>query len=452
MTVRALAGLLRSTPPSPSPGSRSSGRSAASHLERRRCGSPGSATSWVSRRSGSSGRSCSSSASRSAASGSSISLVRSGSPASVAGRSAGWPCRGRLGRAPTAPLVLVSAAGIALAGLLPRGAVPLGAPAEPPGVRRVGVLGAEGEGDLLLRRPRRAGLHDRAGPSYPPLAADPRRGGVPRDGERRHRHTPRPVLVPPRRRVAAVAGCLYRHAPAWLLWPSLLLVLVVPRFGERLLTPQADVLVDIFFVVAALLVALWLRDRRGWRLAAAAVLLGGAALRSARGSCSRRAVLVARVRLVARRRRAWPRLARRVRSSSSLAVVPWRLWYARDGIGGEARRRSPAWRPVVAWTRSTCRSTCSIERALVGRPDRRHDRAGRRRGLGRPPARRVPRLVLGLLFSAAPGRRSATRSCPITADESVNPIVRYTGAIVLLAGCATPLLLARCGAAARSEP
>ena len=31
---------------------------------------------------------------------------------------------------------------------------------------------------------------------------------------------------------------------------------------------------------------------------------------------------------------------------------------------------------------------------------------------------------------------------PLTADESVNPIVRYTGAVVLLAGCATPLLLA----------
>ena len=37
--------------------------------------------------------------------------------------------------------------------------------------------------------------------------------------------------------VAAVAGLLHRHAPAWLLWPPLLLVLVVPRFGERLLAP-----------------------------------------------------------------------------------------------------------------------------------------------------------------------------------------------------------------------
>ncbi len=53
--------------------------------------------------------------------------------------------------------------------------------------------------------------------------------------------------------VVAIAGCLYRHAPAWALWPSILLVLVVPRFGERLMTPQADVLVDVLFVVGALL-------------------------------------------------------------------------------------------------------------------------------------------------------------------------------------------------------
>ena len=75
--------------------------------------------------------------------------------------------------------------------------------------------------------------------------------------------------------VAALAGCLCRHAPAWALWPSLLAVIVVPRFGERLLTPQADVLVDVFFVVAAVLLALWLLDGRGWRLAVVAVLLGG---------------------------------------------------------------------------------------------------------------------------------------------------------------------------------
>ena len=36
-------------------------------------------------------------------------------------------------------------------------------------------------------------------------------------------------------------------------------------------------------------------------------------------------------------------------------------------------------------------------------------------------------------------------SSPISADESLNPIVRYTGSIIFLAAAAVPLLLARSG-------
>src|SRR5688500_6921386 len=82
---------------------------------------------------------------------------------------------------------------------------------------------------------------------------------------------------------AALAGILARHVAAWPPWPPLLLVLVVPRFSERLLTPQADVLVDVLFVAAALLVALWTRDAKGWRLASAALLLGAATLTKREG-------------------------------------------------------------------------------------------------------------------------------------------------------------------------
>ncbi len=92
--------------------------------------------------------------------------------------------------------------------------------------------------------------------------------------------------------VAAIAGCLYRHVPAWLLWPPLVLVLAVPRIASGLLTPQADVLVDALFVVGALLLALWLRDGRGWRLAAAAVLFAGAGLTKREGLLFAAAALV----------------------------------------------------------------------------------------------------------------------------------------------------------------
>ena len=104
----------------------------------------------------------------------------------------------------------------------------------------------------------------------------------------------------------------------------------MPRFGERLLAPQADMLVDVLVVVAALLLALWLRDRAGWRLAAAAVLLAGAVNTKREGILFAAAVLV--VAFVVSRPRCWPRLARRVRSSSALAILPWRIWAARHDI------------------------------------------------------------------------------------------------------------------------
>ena len=84
-------------------------------------------------------------------------------------------------------------------GALPRGVVPRGTAVEPPGIRRVGVLGAEGDGDLLLRRPRRACLHDDSELVVPAAAADPRRRGLPRDRRRGRVHAARAVLVPRRR-------------------------------------------------------------------------------------------------------------------------------------------------------------------------------------------------------------------------------------------------------------
>ena len=101
--------------------------------------------------------------------------------------------------------------------------------------------------------------------------------------------------------VAAIAGCLYRHVPAWLLWPPLVLVLAVPRVASGLLTPQADVLVDALFVVGALLLALWLRDGRGWRLAAAAVLFAGAGLTKREGLLFVAAALVVALAVVTHR-------------------------------------------------------------------------------------------------------------------------------------------------------
>ena len=93
--------------------------------------------------------------------------------------------------------------------------------------------------------------------------------------------------------VAAIAGCLHGRAPAWLLWPSLVLVLVVPRFSGHLLSPQADVLVDILFVVGALLVAAWVRQGGAWQLCAATLLLAAAGVTKQEGLVFAACVLAA---------------------------------------------------------------------------------------------------------------------------------------------------------------
>ena len=243
--------------------------------------------------------------------------------------------------------------------------------------------------------------------------------------------------------VAAIAGCLHRHVSAWLLWPSLLLVLVVPRFAERLLTPQADVLVDVLFVVATLLIALWLRDGAPWRLASAALLLGGAALTKREGLAFAGCVLLMAFGASwGQRRDVWRRLAGAA-AFVVATVVPWRLWYGSRGISADAPssvdqaggidRMLDALRlsfdvlydnalwsvvPIVATVALAAAALCGDRRvtAFLG-------------------------LVLALVFLGGAWATYGFPVLPITADESINPIVRYTGAIVLLAGCATPLLL-----------
>ena len=244
--------------------------------------------------------------------------------------------------------------------------------------------------------------------------------------------------------VAAVAGVLHRHVPAWLLWPSVVLVLALPRFGEHLFVPQADVLVDLFFVVAALLLVLWLRDGQTWRLAAATLLLAGATLTKREGLLFAAAALgVALGASYGRRRAAWPPLVAAAVAVVALAV-PWRLWYRSQGIGGEAptaaglggsldraldslRLSADVLFDATLWSVVPVVALVALAAALVWGD------------------RRLAAFLGSLLAVVFVGGAWVTYSyvdVPITAEESVNPIVRYTGAIVLLAAVSTPLLLA----------
>ena len=118
--------------------------------------------------------------------------------------------------------------------------------------------------------------------------------------------------------------------------------LAIPAVGSRRsarrranLDPQADFLLDYFFALAALLVALWLLDRQPWQLVAASLLLGAAMLTKREGlllaACVIAAAWVASWR---DRRYAWPRLA--VAAACGVAVaVPWRIWFSSRELSGE---------------------------------------------------------------------------------------------------------------------
>ena len=136
--------------------------------------------------------------------------------------------------------------------------------------------------------------------------------------------------------VAAVGGLLAPRVPALLLWPFVLLVLVAPRVVGRNLDPQADFLLDYFFALAALLVALWLVDREPWLLATASVFMGAALLRSGTASCSSRASSSRRSSGPVRQwRYAWPRLGLAASRRAVAIAIPWRIWFTSRDLTGE---------------------------------------------------------------------------------------------------------------------
>jgi hypothetical protein len=241
--------------------------------------------------------------------------------------------------------------------------------------------------------------------------------------------------------VWAIAGCLQAHAPPWLLWPPLLLVLAVPRFGLRLLEPQADMLVDVLFVVGALLVVLWLRDGLGWRLAAAATLLSGATLTKREGVFFAGALLALAL-LAAARRGGWrPLLV--VTAVVVASAIPWRIWYRSLGVDGEGPPGGgvgwPAGRALDALRLSVevlfDASLWSVVPVVV------LVALGAALAVGDRLLGSFAGALLGVVFLGGAWVTTSFTELPITADEAVNPIVRYTGAIVLLGACLMPLLL-----------
>jgi hypothetical protein len=246
---------------------------------------------------------------------------------------------------------------------------------------------------------------------------------------------------------AAVAGLLAPRVGPLFLWPFLLLVLVAPRVVGRNLEPQSDFLLDYFFAMAALLVALWLVEREPWLLATASVFLAAALLTKRDGqlfaACVVAAALVASFR---DRRSAWPRLAL-AGAVALAAVLPWRIWFSSRELAGdlpaggafalfdELDRGWPAFESTVTalfdydlWLVVIPLVVAGIALAYV---------AG---------ARILPTYALTLYVLVTAGLTWALWSfteleLPLEQDEAVSPIVRLSGSLVVAAAAIVPLLL-----------
>ena len=247
--------------------------------------------------------------------------------------------------------------------------------------------------------------------------------------------------------VAAVAGLLAPRVHAALVWPVLLLVLVAPRIVSRSLEPQADFVLDYFFALAALLVALWLVDRHSWQLGLASLFLAGAMLTKREGQLLAACIVVAALAASwGTRRVAWPRIVLAGGCALALAV-PWRIWFSSRHLEGEAPasgflgalnhldRTWPAAQSVLEaffeyelWLLVPPLALLAIALAL----------AGGARVLPAYAALVYGLAVVGFVWVLW----SFTElEVPFVQDEGVNPIVRLCGSLVILSAGLVPLLL-----------
>ena len=246
--------------------------------------------------------------------------------------------------------------------------------------------------------------------------------------------------------VWALAGVLSERVPAWMLWPFVLLLLVAPRIGRRFHITEADLLLDFIFVLAAVLVVYWIRDRARWRLVVATVLLCGMVLTKREGMLLAAVLLVAALIASARQwRSAWPALAAAA-AAAAVVAAPWRIWYVVHGVAGEGptggglnptentERLWPSFRLAFDVLLSSDYWSVIIPVAIGALVL----------------AALVRAYVLAVFFGALVVLITigggwitwAIPELPITQALGGNPIVRYMGSAAVLCCAASPLLLA----------
>lgn len=242
----------------------------------------------------------------------------------------------------------------------------------------------------------------------------------------------------------ALSGLLAERVPGWMLWPFVLLLLVAPRVGDRLSIPEADLLLDYFFVIACVLVAFWILDGARWQLVLATILLCGMVLTKREGLLLGALLLAAALLASARQwRSTWPSLG----ASAAVVVAvaaPWRIWYVVHDVAGEGPSEGFVPRDNLEWLWP------AVRRALDVLGDTGYWNLIVPLAVG---ALILAALARGgvlvvyfgtLLFLVTLGGIWATWAFSkpwITGELGGNFIIRFMGAAALLCVAATPLLL-----------
>jgi hypothetical protein len=245
--------------------------------------------------------------------------------------------------------------------------------------------------------------------------------------------------------LAALIGLLAPSVSPLFLWPPILLLAVSPHVLGYALQAQGDFLLDEFFALAALLIGLWLVERRGWQLASAALFCSAAMLTKREGYLLGACIAIAA--LVASSHQArvfWPSLLAAF-AVAFASTVPWRVFLlVRDlpqggaeaggaGLFAHAERAWPSLRLAVSamfdydiWLVVGPLMVLAIGAAAL---------AGVTRLAG------YAALVFGLAIAAFTWVTWAFPTLPITKEASANPIVRLTGSLALASTALIPSLL-----------
>lgn len=247
--------------------------------------------------------------------------------------------------------------------------------------------------------------------------------------------------------VAAVAGLLRPRVPSLYVWTFLASAVAMPELDKRLLGPQADWPLDIFFAVAALCLALWIERRETWLLCACTLLLAAEMATKREGQLLTACLVVAAVAVTWRSRwSVWPRIA----GGAALAFainVPWRIWWTSrhltpdtpdSGVGTLSATASRVWpsiRVVLTLLFDYHSWLAVVPIALL---------AAVALLLRREPT--LPLFFIGTVVLCVVGFTWILWSIPsleLNTSQGATPIPRAVGSVVLLSVAFAPLLLWR---------